>query len=817
MPAPHGLNALTKALLIRQSFRPSLPALCAMALGLPLMAQAQSLPINIQAQPLGSALQEFGRQTNLQVLYSPAEVSGLRSTAVSGDLEPAAAMARLLQGTNITYSVQGNSMTLNRRGNGAGLDLAPINISGTQESAWGPVDGIVAKKTGTGTKTDTPLNEVPQTVNVITQDEVKLRGAQSVTEALRYTAGMTGGGFSDRVTIFDEPTSRGFIPTPLYLDGLHLPYGGGSTGGALQIDPYTLERIEVLKGPASVLYGQNQPGGIVNMVSKRPTVTPLHEVTLGAGDNDRKKLGFDLGGPLDDQGEFLYRLTGMVEDSGSEIDYVENNRMLLAPSLTWNPSDATSITLFAQYQKDRDTPSAQGLPASGTVLPNPNGKYSRSTFFGEPGLNKYNREQFVVGYEASHELNNVWTLKQTARYAQVDDQYVDTLHGYGFIANPVTGANDQRYMRRYGVDWSQTNKVYNIDTTAQAKFRTGELDHTVLLGVDHYHFDSKFLGLYDRSAAAIDMYNPVYGGQINFTSPHRWDNTIRQTGLYVQDQLKWDKWFFTVGGRYDFADTDNKQPLAGTRSKSHDEKFSGRAGFGYLFDNGLTPYVSYSESFMPVSNTNISGPAFEPTTGKQYEAGIKYEPKGIDGFIQLSVYDIVQENVVTSVLGAEYGVSEQSGEMRSQGIELEGKVNLNENIRMIGSVSRNDIEYTKDNDGRQGRHPASAPPLTASAWIDYTFTGASPLAGFGAGIGARYVRQSYGTDYEGAFQIPSYTVYDAMLSYDFEKSPLHIKGVSVRMNMENLEDKKYVASCRSDWDCYYGQGRTMTTDLTYNW
>jgi iron complex outermembrane receptor protein len=736
---------------------------------------------------------------------------------VSGDLEPAAAMAQLLQGTRITYSVQGNSVTLHGRGNGAGLDLAPINISGTQESAWGPVDGIVAKRTGTGSKTDTPLNEIPQTVNVITQDEVKLRGSQSVTEALRYTAGITGGGFADRVTIFDEPTSRGFIPTPLYLDGLHLPYGGGSTGGALQIDPYTLERIEVLKGPASVLYGQNQPGGIVNMVSKRPTAMPLHEVTLGAGDNDRKKLGFDLGGPLDDQGEFLYRLTGMVEDSGSEIDYVESNRMLLAPSLTWNPSDATSITLFAQYQKDRDTPSAQGLPASGTVLPNPNGKYSRSTFFGEPGLNKYNREQFVVGYEASHELNDIWTLKQTARYAQVDDQYVDTLHGYGFIPNPVTGANDQRYMRRYGVDWSQTNKVYNIDSTAQAKFRTGELDHTVLLGVDHYHFESKFLGLYDRSAAAVDMYNPVYGGQINFTSPHRWDNTIRQTGLYVQDQLKWDKWFFTVGGRYDFADTDNKQPLAGTSSKTRDEQFSGRAGFGYLFDNGLTPYVSYSESFMPISTTNFSGPAFEPTTGKQYEAGIKYEPKGIDGFIQLSVYDIVQENVVTSVPGAPYGVSEQSGEMRSQGIELEGKVNLNENVRIIAAVSRNDIEYTEDNDGREGRHPASAPPLTASAWIDYTFTGASPLAGFGAGIGARYVRKSYGTDYEGAFQIPSYTVYDAMLSYDFEKSPLRIKGVSVRMNMENLEDKKYVASCRSDWDCYYGQGRTMTTDLTYNW
>lgn len=818
MPAPHGLNPLAKALLIRHSFRPRLPALCALALTMPLMAQAQAqvVEFNIQAQPLGSALQEFGRQTNLQVLYSPDEVKGLRSNEVRGNLDPTTAIARMLQGTGINYDLQGSTVVLRSRNNANALDLAPTHISAARESAWGPVDGYVAKKSATGTKTDTPLNEVPQTINVITQDEIKVRGSQTVTEALRYTAGMTGGGFSDRVKIFDEPTSRGFIPTPLYLDGLHLPYGGGSTGGALQIDPYTLERIEVLKGPASVLYGQNQPGGIVNMVSKRPTATPLHEVVLGAGSNDRKYGAFDLGGPIDDQGEFLYRLTGVLNDSDSEIDYVDQNRMLLAPSLTWNPNDRTSLTVFAQYQKDRDTPSAQGLPASGTVLPNPNGKLSRHLFFGEPDLNKYERDQFVVGYEISHELNDVWTLKQNARYASVDDRYVDPLHGYGFVANPTTGINDQRYMGRYGVDWSQTNKVYGIDNTAQARFNTGELEHTVLLGVDYYHSNSKFLGLYDRSAPIIDMYKPVYGGQLNFGSPHRWDNTVSQTGLYVQDQLKWNKWFLTLGGRYDFAETDNKLPLSGVHTNAKDEKFTGRAGFGYLFDNGFTPYVSYSESFLPLSGTDVSSNPFEPSTGKQYEAGIKYEPTAIDAFIQLSVYQIDQDKILSSDL-ANPGFSAQTGSIRSRGIELEGKANINENLRVIASVSRNDVKYTKDNDGREGRHPASSPPLTASAWLDYTFTGASPLAGFGAGIGARYVQSSYGTDYEGAFQIPSYTVYDGMLSYDLEKSPLHLKGVSVRMNLENLEDKKYVASCRSNWDCYYGQGRTIATNLTYNW
>ncbi|RON47137.1 TonB-dependent siderophore receptor [Pseudomonas frederiksbergensis] len=820
MPAPHGLHPLAKALLIRHSLRPTLPALCALALTLPMIgqAQAQTAAINIPAQSLGSALQEFGRQTNLQVLYSPDEVSGLHSTAVNGNLEPAAAMAQLLQGTGIAYSVDGNSVALRARSSGGNtLDLAPTSISATQESAYGPVDGIVAKRSGTGTKTDTPLNEIPQTVNVITADEVKMRGAQSVSEALRYTAGMTGGGFSDRVKMFDEPTSRGFSPTPLYLDGLHLPYGGGSTGGSLQIDPYTLERIEVLKGPASVLYGQNQPGGIVNMVGKRPTATPLHEIVLGGGSYDRKYGAFDLGGPIDDQGEFLYRLTGLVNDSNSEIDYADQNRMLLAPSLTWLPNDRTSVTVFAQYQKDRDTPEAQGLPAEGTVYKGPNGRISRKLFIGEPGLNKYDREQFVTGYDVSYELNDVWTFKQRGSYAYLDDQYVAPLHGYSFPTNPVTGRDDNSYQSRFGVDWSQTNKVYGIDSTAQAKFKTGELDHTVLLGVDYYHFNTKFLGLYDRQGPGIDLYHPVYGSEFNFTQPYRWDNTIKQTGLYAQDQLRWNQWFLTLGGRYDFAETDNKEPLAGTHSNIKDEKFTGRAGLGYEFENGLTPYVSYSESFLPQTGVDMNSKPFKPTTGKQYEVGVKYEPTFVDGFIQLSAYQIDQDNMLTNDL-QNPGFSSQSGSVRSRGVELEGKVNVTQNLRVLAAVSRNQNKWRSVNDGREGRTLAMSPPLTASTWVNYDFDTSTVLSGLGAGIGLRYVRSSYGSDYEeDSFQIPSYTVYDAMVSYDLQKSPLHIKGTKLKLNLENLQDKKYVASCNSTLDCYYGEGRTVTADVTYNW
>ncbi|MCO2324514.1 TonB-dependent receptor, partial [Pseudomonas aeruginosa] len=396
--------------------------------------------------------------------------------------------------------------------------------------------------------------------------------------------------------------------------------------------------------------------------------------------------------------------------------------------------------------------------------------------------------------------------------------YVAPLHGYRFVSNPNTG-NDQRYTTRYGVDWSQTNKVFGMDNILQAKYKTADIEHTSLIGLDYYHSNSKFLGLYSYEAASpiIDLYKPVYGKPFTFGSPYRWDRTIRQTGVYLQDQMKWNQWFLTLGGRYDWAETDSKETAGHSNAK--DEKFSGRAGFGYEFSNGITPYVSYSESFQPVSGYNLdqNSKAFKPTTGKQYEAGIKYQPPGQDSFIQASVYQIDQKNVLTTNL-ENPNFYNQSAAMRSKGFELEGKASLTNNLGIIASFSRNDVKYTKDNDGREGRHPAGTPPMTAAVWLDYTLGGDTVLAGLGAGIGARYTRGSDGTDTaDNHFTIPSYTLYDGKLSYDFEKSPLRLKGLKLQVNLENIEDKKYVSRCAGIWDCYYGQGRTITSDLTYNW
>jgi len=825
MPALPQLTKLVTALGMRHTLGSSFHAAMlgsALTLMVAAQVQAKETEFNIPAQPLASALLALGHQVDFQLLYSAADVEGLRSQPVTGRLSPEQALQKMLAGTHLSFSLQNNTAILQRDSTSASAttELGTLDITGRlTESAYGPVEGYVAKRSGTGTKTDTPLKEIPQTINVVTQDEIKARGSQTVTESLRYTPGITGGGFADRVKVFDEPTSRGFSPAPLYLDGLHMPYGGGSTGGALQIDPYTLERIEVLKGPASVLYGQNEPGGIVNMVSKRPTMAPVREVVLGGGSQDRRYGAFDVGGALDEQGTYLYRVTGVGRDVNSDIDYAEQKRLMLAPSFTWNVSEQTSLTVYGQYQKDNDVPEAQGLPVYGTVFKTPNGRIKRSTFIGEPGLNSYDRDQFVLGYEFSHTLNDTWTFKQNTRYAYVDDQYVAPLHGYRFVTNPSTGVNDQRYTTRFGVDWSQTNKVFGMDNMLQAKFGTGSIEHTTLVGVDYYHFNSKFLGLYsyESSSPIIDLYNPVYGQGFTFGNPYRWDRTIDQTGIYLQDQMKWNRWFLTLGGRYDWAKTDSSE--TGGKVDAKDEKFSGRAGFGYEFDNGIVPYVSYSESFQPVGGLNLDedNKAFKPTTGKQYEAGIKYQPPGQDSFIQMSVYQIDKKNVLTTDL-ENPNFSQQSGALRSKGFELEGKASVTQNFDVIASFSRNDIKYTEDNDGRKGRHPAGTPPMTAAVWLDYTFSGNTALAGLGAGIGARYNRGSDGTDTaDDHFTIPSYTLYDGKLSYDLEQSPLRLKGLKVQVNLENITDKKYVSRCAGIWDCYYGQGRTLVTDVTYNW
>ncbi|WP_082457630.1 TonB-dependent siderophore receptor [Pseudomonas sp. Leaf48] len=814
-PAIKSLNRAVQAAVLGMAL--------AVPLGMAVLAQPAWAQTDVQAQfniaagPLDSALTQFAATAGVTVSFDPAHATGHRTAGLQGRYPVDAGLRQLLVGTRLeaVRHDNGSYSLLPMVASGEALQLGATSISGVvTESAYGPVDGYVATRSATATKTDTPILEIPQTINVVTADQVEAQGARNLTQALRYTPGVNTGGFTDRNSIADEITSRGFAPTPLYLDGAYIPYAG-SLGGAPQIDPYTLERIEVLKGPSSVLYGQNQPGGLINMVSKRPTSEQRNQVKLGAGSYHRVNGAFDTSGPLDEQKQFSYRLVGVADKGNEQVDHNNSQRMLLAPSLTWAINDATSLTLLAQAQRDEGVPDYQSLPRIGSLERGPNGeRINRHFFSGDTNFNDYKRDQYVFGYDFSHDFSEDLKYRSTARYTDVRDRY----KGF-YLRSFVTeaGVTDFTRANRAKVDWRQHNIAYTIDNNLEYKFNTGALEHTTLAGVDYRHFSRKYDGYNANNVLPVDLYgkNNYDTSSVTPTLTTQWDNTLRQTGVYLQDQIKLDQWILTIGGRQDWAEVDNKDLLASTREDKRDNKFTARVGLTYVTDFGLAPYVSYSESFLPTMGTAApqrGGKAFEPTEGEQYEVGVKYQPFE-KTLITASVYQIKQKNVLTGDDDYPEFMS-QAGEMRSRGVELEVKSSI-DNVDVLAAASYMDSFYTKDTWGNQDNRNEAQSPVAAALWVDYHFTQAS-LNGLTFGAGARYTGRKPG-DAANSFDVPSYVVYDATVSYDMGKLDPSLRGLQSRLNVQNIFDREYVSDCNYSFGCYYGQERVASVEMTYDW
>lgn len=772
---------------------------------------------DIPAGPLGDALTQFAASAGITVSFDPAHARGLSSPGLHGRFDVDSGLRQLLAGSRLQAVRQGNGSysLLPAVGEGAmQLDSTTINSVAT-ESAWGPVEGYVATRSATATKTDTPILEIPQAINVVTAEQVSTQGARNLTQALRYTPGLSTGGFTDRNAIADEITSRGFAPTPLYFDGAYVPYAG-SLGGAPQIDPYTLERIEVLKGPSSVLFGQNQPGGLINLVSKRPTREAQHQVRLGAGSYNRVNGAFDSSGPLDEQGTFAYRLIGVANKGNDQVDHTRNERTLLAPSLTWTPNDTTALTLLAQVQRDSGLADYQSLPRIGSLERGPTGeKIDRNFFSGDSNFNHYKRDQFIAGYDFSHAFSDDLTFRSTSRYTDVRDRY----KGFYLRSFVTDGAGVTDYTRanRVKLDWRQHNIAWTVDNNLEYKFATGALQHTTLAGVDYRHFTRKYDGLNAYNVLPVNLY-----GKNNFDSSSvtpvldtRWDNTVRQTGVYFQDQIRLDRWILTVGGRQDWAEIDNKDLLAHSIASQRDNKFTGRVGLTYVTDFGLAPYVSYSQSFLPTLGTAAperGGKAFEPTEGEQYEVGVKYQPLE-KTLLTASVFQVKQKNVLTGDTVYEQ-YQTQSGEVRSRGVELELKSSI-DNVDVLAAATYIDSFYTKSTYGDQGNRNESQAPVSATLWADYHFTG-SAVDGLTVGAGARYTGRKPG-DSANSFDVPSFVVYDATVRYDLSKLDPSLRGLQTSFNVQNLFDREYVSDCNYAFGCYYGQERVASVQMTYDW
>jgi iron complex outermembrane recepter protein len=653
--------------------------------------------------------------------------------------------------------------------------------------------GYVAVGTATGTKTDTPLIETPQSISVITRDEMTQRGVQTLNEALRYTPGVSVELYG-MDTRFDWLQIRGFDENQygVFRDGSRWD----STAG--RIDTYGIEEVSVLRGPSSVLYGQNNPGGLINLITKRPPSEALREIQLQFGSYNNRQVQADFGGPIGDH--WRYRLTGLSRNADTQVDFVPDNRRFIAPALTWVPTENTTLTLLGDYQHDgiRWT---QFLPIYGTLLPNPNGKIPVNLFTGEPGFDYVKRNQHSAGYLLDHRLNGVWSLHQNFRSSSFD---YDGTTVYGTGLEP-----DLRTLNRLGIYYFWDSGLYTLDNRAQARFRTRGLDHSVLVGLDYSHTYGSSVNS-SGAAPSIDVFNPVYGQTVGPLAVFADSDTRTvQTGIYLQDQIKFKRnWVITLSGREDWVGTRNRDFLVDSTDRQNDNKFTGRGGLVYLSEIGLAPYFSYSTSFLPTSGLDFYGNSFRPTTGRQEEAGVKYQPKLWNGFITASFFNLTQQNVKTPDPANPLNTI-QLGEVRSRRFELEWVASLKTGLNLHVSYAYTNIKVTQTTIPEEiGKRVPLVADHTASALAEYTIP-KGRFAGLGGGLGVRYTGDKAGNP-DNSIVIPVYTLLDASLHFGW-------KRLRFGVNASNLTDKRYIAVCNSVAYCNFGYARNVIGNVRFRW
>ncbi len=703
------------------------------------------------------------------------------------------------------------------------------------ETGTGPLKkGYVATQTTTGSKSDTPLREIPQSVSVVGAEQIRDQGAQTWQETLRYVPGVIADGYG-----LDSRSDAAFVrgtEAAEFLDGLKRTFNYYVY--TYKIDPYFMERIEVLRGPPSVLYGQAPVGGIINSVSKRPQEQEYREVTVEYGTFDFKQVKTDMTGKLTDDGKWSYRVVGALRDADTQVDYVPNDHMALSPSITYKPTSSTSVTLLGHFQNDDSGSTQQFLPHQGTRKPGPSGFIPFDRFIGEPGFDRYDTDVKSGSLFVDHKFDETFRLRSNARYTDVHNVY-DSYYpaffygrqgpgtGMGPLTDPYFPYSDpqQETMRRAKAVGFSDSETWSTDTNLEAKFDTGALRHKVIGGVDYSKFKSSQVSGEAISLNPFNVYHPVYGqpetlglpiydpdtGEIIGYNPvsevpigYVDDQTITQTGIYVQDQLRLGNWIAVVGARHDWLHQDSSSfyPLDAFVDEvdQKNEATTYRAGLMYEFSFGLTPYISYAESFVPVIGRKLGGGVFDPQLGTMYEVGFKYQPPGASFVINSAVYDLTESNRLAE---GPPGFSIQTGEINIRGFEIEAIGNVTQNLKLIGAYSFTDAEYVGGD--QKGFRIESVPEHLASLWALYSFD--NPLLkGWSVGGGVRYIGSSmdgYDTLKTGAVGLV-----DASLAYD-------AGDWRWSLNATNLEDKEYLSTCLSRGDCFVGSRRTVTTGLTY--
>ncbi len=708
------------------------------------------------------------------------------------------------------------------------------------------VEGQREKKSASsGTKTDMPLIATAQSITVIDQEELTRRNALSINQALGYVAGVAPNQRGNVATRYDQLFLRGFAPG-VFMDGMRLM---GGVYASPQVDFHLVESVDVVKGPAGVTYGSGTPGGLINLTSKLPYAGPGGRIELAAGNYALLRSSIDVNQPLDAHDRWLFRMIAGAEESDGFIQRTANRRYYARPMLTFAPDKATSVTLILNYQRDPESGSYSGVPVYGSALPNPFGVLPVDFNTSEPAYEAFDRTQKSATILFRHDLNDRLSWTTNARYLAIGLHYRQ-IYGSGYVTRG--GNSDLSTLQRGGGGSDEAFQTFTIDNHLVGKLDTGPVKHTILGGVDWQHNRGENYQAFYTGQNANPVFNipnlslfaPVYGVPLpSFPITQTHNYTKRdQVGIYLQDQIAIGGLQLIASGRWDTYNQTTQNLNTNAVTRLNQTAFTTRLGALYETKIGLSPFVSYSESFEPQAGSTWDGSNFIPVTGRQYEAGLKYQPRGTTALFTLSAFDLRRRNVPVADPRAGTGnipsnSQVQIGEVSVRGIELDGRGTVAPGFDVVVAATYNDpyvrqgtpVVGTGDQmSGVTGTRPLGVPQWSASSFLSYDLGKAgvgSALGGLSLGAGVRYVGESDGTATTVAagrtvvrrFQSPDYWLADLMLGYDLGRVSPAMEGLSLTANVANLFDKRHITSCFFNNGCYYGASRTFVGSLRYSW
>ncbi|OBZ95554.1 ligand-gated channel [Pararhizobium polonicum] len=670
--------------------------------------------------------------------------------------------------------------------NGAATTLETLVVQGSSGSGVLNTDNdsksVVATETTGAGKMPTDILEAPASVSVVTSKEIKERAADSVEQVVQYTAGVVTDfyGSDDRYDYFDI---RGFTPYT-YRDGLAI----GRTFAGVREEPYAFERIEVLKGASSAGFGAAEPGGSVNYVTKTPKRERFGEVYGTGGSFAHKEAGFDFGDNFTEDDTLSYRLTGKFQRSDAEYDYSQDDENFIMGGLTWRPSDATSLTfVFDHLDKD-------GVPGSGGQ---PLGTdFDRDKFFGEPDyyFNTTNRNVYSLMFD--HDFGNGLSFGSNARYSKSN-----TAFGSAYLSNTRTDGSNLADRYFFGSDTTNEQFIIDANLVYEANFNT--VESRTLAGVEYNNFESQNYGLYDPSAPPINWFNPIYtGGPISTAPNYGTANDQKTKAIYLQQDLTFfDKLTVSLGLRNDWFDLGQTDLFSNVAQTDDHSEFTKRIGVSYKISEELATYASYAESAAP------PGVGTDPTTGKQYEVGIKYRPDAFPALFTASVYDLTKGDI--TVYDSVTYLPQTVEKVRHRGFELEAKAEVTSNIGVIAAYSYIDSRIDEPGGANDGNRLMRVPKHAASVWGTYTVEGQGARGDMTFGVGARYT-DSYFLDLGNTVSSDSAVVFDTAFTYKVQAN------TTFQLNVKNVFDEKHIAS-QDSGGVYYNPGRVVLATLRQSW